>query len=134
MATQISAAPATSSELTEMLSSLPECMGADVEPLACTPPRNETVSCADVVDVAEQLLVDFTRAPFTPQQLHLGMSIEAEQRNLESDLLDEDLMDLGRIAVINLQRRPDYYKDLTSAHAPGDPVSVPYHLLDVGTD
>lgn len=142
MATQPRSTP---SELSALLATLPECMGADVEAVVCAPARSNSLTCADVVDVAERLGIDFTRAPFSIQQLHLGMAVEADQRTLgeadaqdaglpDGDLLDEDLLELGKIVVINLQRQPDYYVQLTAAHAPGDLVAVPYHLLDVGTD
>ena len=135
MATQTIAATTTRSELAELLSTLPECMGADVEPLACAPPRTNSLPCADVVDVAEQLGIDFAVAPFSIQQLHLGMAVEADQRTTDcADLLDEDVLELGKIAVINLQRQPDYYAQLTVAHAPGDLVAMAYDHADVGTD
>jgi hypothetical protein len=126
---------ATHSTLAELLATLPECMGADLEAVVCAPARSNSLTCADVVDVAEQLRIDFASAPFSIQQLHLGMAVEADQRTTDAaDLLDEDLLDLGKSAVINLQRQPDHYVQLTAAHAPGDLVAVPYHLLDVGTD
>lgn len=123
------------SDLAELLASLPECMGADVEPLVCAPSRDASVSCADVIDTAERMGIDFIRASFTAQQLHLGMAVEADQRRTdESVLMDEDLLELGIIAAKNLERQLDYYVQLTSAHAPGDPLPVTYHLADIGTD
>ena len=122
-------------ELAELLAELPECMGADVEPLVCAPSRAAYVSCADVVDTAERMGIDFIRAPFSAQQLHLGMAVEADLLNVQdADLLDEDLLELGKIAATNLERQPDYYVQLTTAHAPGDPPLPAYQHADVGTD
>lgn len=135
MTDQTLATPAARSDLADLLVSLPECMGADVEAAVCAPTRATYLSCADVVETAERLGIDFIRAPFTPQQLHLGMVFEAEQRASDlDDLLDEDMLELGKIAATNLDVQPDFYVQLTVAHAPGDGVPVAYHLSDVGTD
>jgi hypothetical protein len=121
--------------LTDLLASLPECMGADFEAAVCAPSRPTDLSCADVLEVAEQLGIDFGLAPFTIEQLHLGMEVEAEQRGTtELNLLDDDLLEIGKIAVSNLQRQSDFYVQLTSAHAPGDPQPVAYHMVEIGTD
>jgi hypothetical protein len=121
--------------LTDLLARLPEYMGADVEAAVCAPSRQVSLACADVVEVAEQLGIDFGLAPFTAAHLHLGMEVEAEQRlAVGAGLLDEDMLELGRIAASNLQRQSDYYVRMTAAHAPGDPLPVAYHLGEVGTD
>lgn len=136
MTDQTPATTLTKSDLAELLATLPECMGADVEPLVCSPARGASLlSCADVVDTAERMGIDFIHTPFTAQQLHLGMAVEADQRHADdADLLDEDLLELGKIAATNLELRTDFYQQLTTAHAPGDPLPVANHPADVGAD
>src|SRR3954465_13159879 len=72
-----------------------------------------SLTCADVVDVAELLGIDFAVAPFSLEDLHLALAVELglEHECAPSmvDALDEDLVELGTIAVINLRERSDYY-------------------------
>ena len=102
------------------------------------PSHQTDLSGADVVEVAEVLGIDFAAAPFSVEDLQLGLEVEMEleQECAPSvvDLLDEDLVDLGKIAVVNLQEHPDYYARLTQAHAPGDPSPCAHHYADLGTD
>jgi len=112
---------------------------AQLEPLvsvACAHPS--TLASAEVVEVADLLGIDFAAAPFTVDDLQLGLEVE---RELEAecapsmvDLLNDDLVELGKIAVANLQEWSDYYTRLTRAQAPGDPpMPWPQHA-NVGAD
>lgn len=125
---------AKQNDLADLLASLPECMGADFDAV-CAPGRHNDLACTDVVETAERMGIDFAMAPFSVEDLHLGMAVEADQRGVApDDLLDEDLLEIGKVAMYNLQRQSDFYTQLTAAHAPGDPVPAGYHLADVGTD
>jgi hypothetical protein len=50
------------------------------------------------------------------------------------DLLDDDLVELGKIVVANLSERSDFYTRLTQARAPGDPPARARYYAEVGTD
>lgn len=104
----------------------------------CTQAHPASLGGAEAVEVADLLGIDFAATPFTVEDLRLGLEVE---RDLETDctpsmvdLLDDDLVELGRIAVANLQERSDYYSQLTRAQAPGDlPLVLSWHV-DVGAD
>ncbi|MGE3270236.1 MAG: DUF5661 family protein [Chloroflexota bacterium] len=129
-------------DLAEFLAVLPECMGADVEFATCAPAHTseltcqDELTCADVVEVAELIRIDFASVPFTVEDLHLGMLMELEHERPHApiDIIDEGLLEIGRTAVSHLHERPDYYRRLTQAHAPGDPPLPEYQYADVGTD
>ena len=91
---------------------------------------------AEVVDVAEQLGIDFTVAPFSLEELKLGMEVELEQERFVAAAADgdDDLAEIGMAAVARLRERPDFYTILTQVHAPGDPAPATYEHADVGTD
>lgn len=95
---------------------------------------------AEVVDVAEQLGIDFTIAPFSIEDLKLGMEVELEQERFVAAAAtatidaDDDLAEIGMVAIAHLQAQPDFYTMLTQVHAPGDPAPPSYEHADVGTD
>jgi Protein of unknown function (DUF5661) len=93
---------------------------------------------AEAVEVADLLGIDFAVAPFTVEDLRLGLEVEREFEDdcapSMVDLLDDDLVDLGKIAVANLQERSDYYTCLTQAQAPGDPPMPARQYAEVGAD
>jgi len=124
------------SELADILATLPECMGADVDSVVCSPSHQSGLTCGDVIEVADLIGIDFASVPFTAQDLHLGMVIELEQERpaAPTDIIDDDLLEIGKTAVSHLHERPDYYVRLTQAHAPGDPPVPEYQYADVGTD
>jgi hypothetical protein len=112
---------------------------AQLEPLvAAASAHPSTVAGAEVVEVADLLGIDFSVAPFTVEDLRLGLEVEREIEDdctpSMVDLLDDDLVDLGKIAVANLQERSDYYTCLTQAQAPGDPPMPAHQHADVGAD
>jgi hypothetical protein len=118
----------------DILATLPDEVRA-----ALTVPSHQTdLSGAEVVEVAEVLGIDFAAAPFSIEDLQLGLEVELEleQECAPSvvDLLDEDLVELGKAAVAHLRGQPDYYARLTQAHAPGDPPPCAHHYADVGND
>jgi hypothetical protein len=93
---------------------------------------------AEVVEVAELLGIDFAAAPFSVEDLQVGMEVELdlgyECAPSMVDALDEDLVEIGKVAVAHLQERSDYYRQLTAAHAPGDPPALRHRHADVGGD
>jgi hypothetical protein len=114
-------------------------LAAQLEPLVVSNYAHPgTVAGAAVVEVADLLGIDFAVAPFTVEDLQLGLEVERELEDECTpsmvDLLDDDLMELGKIAVANLQERSDYYTRLSQAQAPGDPPMPRHQLADVGTD
>jgi hypothetical protein len=118
----------------DLLAAQPENVVAAV----CAPPQQSELTGSEVVEVAELLGIDFAIAPFSVEDLQLGLEVELEIGHECApsmvDALDEDLVELGMIAVANLQDRSDYYTQLAQAHAPGDP-SLPRHEhAEVGTD
>jgi hypothetical protein len=110
----------------------------DVVAAVCAPPQQSELTGSEVVEVAELLGIDFAIAPFSVEDLQLGLEVELEIEHECApsmvDALDEDLVELGMVAVANLQERPDYYTQLTQAHAPGDPPPPRHEHAEVGTD
>lgn len=104
----------------------------------CAPSHQVDLTGADVVEVAELLGIDFAAAPFTIEDLQLGMEMElelgADCTPSMSDAIDDDLVELGMVAAANLQEQPDFYIRLSQAHAPGDPAPAHHHHPEVGTD
>jgi len=101
--------------------------------------RHGDLTCAEVLEVAELLGIDFAAAPFSPEDLQVGMEVEIEIGHECApslvDAPDEDLIEVGKAAVSHLQEQSDYYTHLTQAHAPGDPpLSHQYPYTDVGCD
>ena len=123
-----------STRLADMLAAQPK----DVVATVCAPPHEADLICADVVEVAEVLGIDFVTAPFSIEDLHLALEVELEIGHECApsmvDALDEDLIELGMVAVANLQERSDYYMRLTRASAPGDPPLPRHEHADVGAD
>jgi hypothetical protein len=130
-------ATSTSIHTTNLADTLAEQPGRVVAAV-CAPPHQSELTGAGVVEVAELLGIDFTLAPFSAEELQTGMEVELELGHecLPSmvDALDEDLLEIGKIAVANLQERSDYYSQLTQAHAPGDPPVPQHRHADVGGD
>jgi Protein of unknown function (DUF5661) len=110
----------------------------DVVAAVCAPPQQSELTGSEVVEVAELLGVDFAIAPFSVEDLQLGLEVELEIGHECApsmvDALDEDLVELGMVAVANLRERSDYYTRLTRAQAPGDPPLPRHEHADVGSD
>ena len=113
-------------------------LAAQLEPLPTAFSLPGHVAGAEAVEVAELLGIDFTASLFGIEDLRLGLEVE---RDLGSDcapsmvdLADDDLVELGKVAVAHLLDQPDYYTWLTQPHAPGDPTPPQYRHADVGTD
>lgn len=120
--------------LTDALTEQPERVVAAV----CAPSHQSELTGAEVVEVAELLGIDFAAAPFTAKELQAGIEVELELgyecTPSMVDVIDEDLLEIGKIAIANLQERSDYYLQLTQAHAPGDPPVQQHRPADVGGD
>lgn len=123
-----------STRLADLLAAQPE----DAIAAVCAPSHQSILAAADVVDLADLLGIDFAVAPFTVEDLQLGLEVEREIGDECApsmvDVLDDDLVELGKIAVANLHERSDYYTRLTQAQAPGDPPSLHLQHAGVGTD
>jgi len=94
---------------------------------------------AEVVDVAEQLGIDFAVAPFSVEELKLGIEVELEHERLVAAAVPAasattGLTEASLHAIAHLQQRHDFYTLLTRAHAPGDPPPPLYEHADIGTD
>jgi hypothetical protein len=111
---------------------------ASVVAAVCAPSHQSELTGADVVEVAELLGIDFATAPFSVEDLQLGLAIELELGfDCAPSLLDAedaDLVVLGMAAVAHLQEQPDYYTRMTRVHAPGDPPASRYEHAGVGAD
>lgn len=114
--------------------------GVPATPLPAAAPRGGLAS-AEIVELAELLSIDIGLAPFGIADLQLALEVEQE---LASGYVDygggqreygeHELLTLGMTAVANLQAQPDYYRQLTRAHAPGDPVPWLWTHADMGAD
>ena len=104
----------------------------------CAPSHQSALAGCEVLEVAELLGIDFAEAPFSVEDLQLGMEIEldlgSECAPSMIDILDDDLLEVGRVAVVNLQEQSDYYSRMTRAQAPGDPPLALRQRADVGGD
>ena len=104
----------------------------------CAPSHQSDLSGADVLDVAELLGIDFAAAPFSVEDLQLAIEVELELENECTpsmvDTLDDDLVEVGKVAVAHLRDRSDYYSQMTQVHAPGDPPLPRFEHADVGAD
>lgn len=120
--------------IADTLSEQPETVVAAV----CAPSHQSELAGADVVEVAELLGIDFAAAPFSVEELQLGMEVELEIgyecAPSMVDVIDDDLVEVGKVAVANLQEQSDYYRQLTQAHAPGDPSPTHLRSADLGGD
>jgi len=122
-----------SARLADVLAALPEAARA-----VCAPSHQGDLTGAEVVEVAELLGIDFAAAPFSADDLQLGLEVERELEYDCAPAMDDwpgdDLVELGKVAVGHLQEQPDYYVWLARAHAPGDPAPARYAHAEVGTD
>jgi hypothetical protein len=123
-----------STRLADLLAAHPQ----DAVAAVCGSSQQSELTGCEVVEVADLLGVDFAIAPFSVEDLQLGLEVELEIEHECApsmvDALDDDLVDLGMIAVANLQERSDYYTQLTQAHAPGDPPQPRHEHAGVGAD
>jgi hypothetical protein len=111
-----------------------------IAPEICAPAQIGELTAAEVVEVAELLGIDFAMAPFSLEDLQQGIEVELDlEMEVDclpsvDDWLEEDLVEVGKIAVGHLREQPDYYTWLAQAHAPGDAMPPQYAHADVGTD
>ena len=116
--------------LADALSALPSAS----EVPACAPARQAPLTSADVLDIAELIGIDFAMVPFSAEELQLGLEMELEHERFGhlNEVVDEDLVMSGMLALAHLQRRHDYYTQISQAHSPGDRLTDDH--LDVGAD
>lgn len=112
---------------------------ANVVAAICAPSHHSELSGSDVVEVAELLGIDFATAPFSVEDLQLGMELELELGyECWPSMVDaadgDDIVGAGLAAAAHLQDRSDYYTRLTQPHAPGDPTPTRFEHGDVGAD
>jgi hypothetical protein len=104
------------------------------------PSHASELTGAEVVEIAELLGIDFAVAPFSIEDLQQGLEIELDlEQEVDclpsvGDWLEEDLVEVGKVAVGHLREQPDFYTWLALAHAPGDSTPSQYVHADVGTD
>jgi hypothetical protein len=130
-------ATSTSINTTNLADTLAE-QPAMVVAAVCAPSHQSELTGAEIVEVAELLGIDFAAAPFTVEELQAGIELELELEYECApsmiDALDGDLVEIGKIAVAHLQERSDYYRQLTQAHAPGDPPVAQHRNADLAGD
>jgi hypothetical protein len=65
--------------------------------------------------IGEQLGIDWSKAPFNPDQFRIGLEVELEhgRRNPVTNVTDDDPITTGKIALAHLNEFPDYYIRLT---------------------
>ena len=127
----------TGNHLTNLTDTLAEHPEAVLQ-VVCAPAQQSELSGAEAIEVAELLGIDFALAPFSVEELQTGIEVELTlgQEGTPSlvDALDDDLVEIGKIVVANLDERSDYYRELTQAHAPGDTPATHHRPADVGSD
>ena len=118
--------------LADVLAPLPETLEAP----ACAPSRRTPLAPSAAVEIAGLFDIDFAAAPFSINDLQLGLDLELEQLCYPSlsDSPGDDLVAVGMLVLAHLYERADYYRQLTTAHAPGDPVPLAFQRAEVGAD
>ena len=99
-------ATSTSIHITRSVDELAE-QPESVVAAVCAPVHQSDLTGAEVVEVAELLGIDFAAAPFTAEELQIGIAVELEIGHECApsmiDVIDEDLMEIGKIAAAHLQ-------------------------------
>ena len=126
--------PVVSLSLIDALSNRPRLALA----AAVVGPSHGSLSGAEVLEVAELLGIDFAAAPFSVEELQVGMEVELEL-GYECgpslvDAPDDDLCAVGQAAVAHLREQSDYYTCMSQAHAPGDPPPARHRHAELGSD
>ena len=122
----------------EILEGILAALPSPIFDAVCTHTHPTCVAGAQAVEVADLLGIDFAMVGFTVEDLRLGLEVEHDLENECApsmvDLLDDDLVELGKVVVANLQERSDYNTRLTRAQAPGDLPPTLSRYVDVGAD
>ncbi len=73
-----------------------------------------TFSTEDARRVGEQIGIDWATAPFDVEQFRMGMDVELEhgQRDLATNVTEDDPLVTGKIALAHLNEFSDYYTRL----------------------
>lgn len=64
--------------------------------------------------IGEEIGIDWSSAPFDPEQFRMGMDVELEHglQDLLTNVTDSDPLVTGKIALAHLKEFPDYYTRL----------------------
>lgn len=64
--------------------------------------------------IGEEIGIDWSSAPFDPEQFRMGMDVELEHglQDLLTNVTDSDPLVTGKIALAHLNEFPDYYTRL----------------------
>lgn len=67
----------------------------------------------------EPIGVDWSSAPFSPEQFQMGMNVELEHgaRDPQTNVTDDDPVTTAKIARAHLNEFPDYYTRLAKMEA-----------------
>ena len=80
-----------------------------------------TFSLPQVLEVTQQIGVDWTQVTFTPEDVLMGMQVELEHgtRDQMTNVTNDDPVLTAKIALAHLNEFPDYYQRLKKMEAEG---------------
>ena len=78
-----------------------------------------TFSLPQVLEVTQQIGVDWTQVTFTPEDVLMGMQVELEHgtRDQMTNVTNDDPVLTAKIALAHLNEFPDYYQRLKQMEA-----------------
>ena len=78
-----------------------------------------TFSLPQVLEVTQQIGVDWTQVTFTPEDVLMGMQVELEHgtRDQMTNVTNDDPVLTAKIALAHLNEFPDYYQRLKKMEA-----------------
>ena len=73
-----------------------------------------TFSSDEALRIGEEIGIDWDSAPFDMEQFRMGMDVELEHgwHDPHTNLIDDDPVTTGKIALAHLNEFPDYYMRL----------------------
>ena len=76
-------------------------------------------SLPQVLEVTQQIGVDWTQVTFTPEDVLMGMQVELEHgtRDQMTNVTNDDPVLTAKIALAHLNEFPDYYQRLKQMEA-----------------
>ena len=79
-------------------------------------------SLPQVLEVTQQIGVDWTQVTFTPEDVLMGMQVELEHgtRDQMTNVTNDDPVLTAKIALAHLNEFPDYYKRLDKLESVAD--------------
>ena len=63
----------------------------------------------DILNVANNLNIDFTKFPFEDFKRGINIELEHGKENMTTDVTDDDLIKTAKIALAHLNEFPNYY-------------------------